>query len=257
MERVVGIVQARMASTRLPGKTLADIGGAPMLKRTLDRLARAGLDEVVAATTDRPEDARVAEAVAAWGYPCFCGDSEDVLGRHYAAARAHRADVIVRVTSDCPFADPGVIRETVEELRRTGADYSSNARPVSSYPEGLDVEAFRFEALERAERESRWWSEREHVTPHLWKNPQRFRIANLTAPVRFPRIRLTIDEPADLEFARAVVALAPALDCGWRELCGWIAANLEQLPDNRSVQRDAGYLRSIASDRLWRVEAAP
>lgn len=243
-----------MASTRLPGKTLALIGGAPMLKLTLDRLARAGLDQVVVATTDRPEDARIAVAAGSWGYPCFRGDSDDVLGRHYAAACAYRAGVVVRVTSDCPFADPGLICETVETLRRAGADYASNARPVSSYPEGLDVEAFRFEALERAERESRWWSEREHVTPYLWKNPERFRLVNLAAPVEFPRIRLTVDEPVDLEFARAVVALAPGLD--WRPLCAWIAANRERLPDNCAVQRDAGYLRSLASDRPWRLEAA-
>lgn len=245
-----------MASTRLPGKTLEEIGGAPMLKRTLDRLAAAGLDEVAAATTDRPEDESVVRAVRAWGYPCFRGDSEDVLGRYAAAARASRADVIVRVTSDCPFADPAVIRETLAELRRAGADYASNARPVSTYPEGLDVEAFRRDALERADRESRWWSEREHVTPYLWKRPDRFRIVNLEAPVRFPRIRLTVDEAIDLAFARAVAEQAPAPDLGWRELCAWIAPRLGQLPDNRSTPRDAGYLRSVASDRPWRPEQA-
>jgi spore coat polysaccharide biosynthesis protein SpsF len=143
---------------------------------------------------------------------------------------------------------PCLIDEAVTAALETGADYTSNSRPISTFPEGLDVEVFTFAAIERAWREAVLGSEREHVTPYIWKHPALFRLTQLRCPETLPRIRLTVDNAADLEFVRAVFAQAAADEMGWRELVHWIAAHLDQLPCNTVIARDAGYMASIGID---------
>lgn len=204
---VVVITQARMESTRLPGKVLMDLAGAPLLKRVVDRLRRAGrVDRVVVAMPDTAANDVLDEACRAMEVDTYRGDLEDVLARYAGAARAYGADVVVRVTSDCPFCDPELIDEVVESLLADDViDYASN-NLRRTYPLGFDAEALRVQALFRAEDEATLPHEREHVTPYLYQHPALFRLANLEAPPELhrPDYRLTVDESDDLALARAV-----------------------------------------------------
>jgi spore coat polysaccharide biosynthesis protein SpsF (cytidylyltransferase family) len=168
------IVQARMGASRLPGKTLADLHGQPLLLRVLDRIrACRTVKKIVVATTDAPEDEAVRNAATAWGAAVYAGSRDDVLDRFYQAARREGAQTIVRITADDPFKDPRVVDEAVGRfLNEPGVDYVSNTLNPT-YPEGLDVEVFAFRALETAWREARLASE-PSITRPISGSPGRF-----------------------------------------------------------------------------------
>ena len=199
------IIQARLGSTRLPGKVLADICGQPMLARVVERvrLARTA-QQVVVATTSAAHDDELARFCAAHGIECFRGDENDVLDRYFQAAKKFEATTVVRITADCPLIDPQVIDRVTEIFQQGGVDYASNTLETT-YPDGLDTEVFSFAALEQAWREATKTSEREHVTPYL-RNSGKFRVRNVANDlgVSFAAHRWTVDEPADLEFVRAI-----------------------------------------------------
>jgi spore coat polysaccharide biosynthesis protein SpsF len=205
--RVVVIVQARMGSTRLPGKVLMDLCGRPMLERQIERLRRATTpDAIVIATTTGRGDAPIVALATALGVPVYRGPEDDVLARYAGAAEAHRADVVVRVTADCPLIDPVVLDRCVRRLLDAPElDYVSNALP-RTYPRGLDVEALTRAALDAAHREASEGADREHVTRYVWRRPQRFRIAGVTDDADHSHLRWTVDAPEDLEVVRAVYA---------------------------------------------------
>lgn len=200
---IVAIVQARMGSRRLPGKTLADLLGRPMLARVVDRVRQARtVDRVVVATSNGAADDKIAEFCWSEKILCFRGSEDDVLDRFYGAATEHDADVVVRITADCPLIDPGVMERVIERFRRGDCDYATNALRYT-YPDGLDTEVFSMAALEQAWREARKQSEREHVTPYLRSG--KFRVVNVESDVPLEkRQRWTVDHPADLEFVRGV-----------------------------------------------------
>src|SRR3989344_7618105 len=173
-KRVALIVQARMGSTRLPGKILMPLKGKPMLGWQLERLKRAEeLDQIILATTNKKSDDQVAALGEACDVTVFRGDEEDVLDRYYRAAKEAGADIIVRVTGDCPLIDPAVVDEVVRHFRRANVDYTKHPE---NYPEGLDTEVFSFAALERAWQNAQLPSEREHVTPFIRNHPELFRV---------------------------------------------------------------------------------
>jgi spore coat polysaccharide biosynthesis protein SpsF len=203
--RVSAIIQARMGSTRLPAKTLADIEGKPLLAHIVERVsASKTIAEVAVATTIAPQDEAIVDLARGLGLPHYRGSGIDVLDRYYQAAKLLSADVIVRITPDDPFKDPDIIDLVVEKiLVDPQLDYASNTiKPT--FPEGLDVEAFTFRALERAWDQATLASEREHVTPHIWKHPDAFRIYNVVNVPDLSHLRWTIDYPEDLEFARQI-----------------------------------------------------
>jgi glutamate-1-semialdehyde 2,1-aminomutase/spore coat polysaccharide biosynthesis protein SpsF len=202
---LAAIIQARMGSTRLPGKTLRDLAGQPLLAHLLDRVAASKFVEavVIATTVDSRDDAIVAFARAR-GLECYRGSETDVLDRVYQAARRFGVDPIVRVTPDCPLLDPRVIDAIVEVYRSGEYDYVANTAPPT-YPDGLDGEVFSFAALERAWREARRPSEREHVTPYF-RTSAGFRTANVAHAVDLSHLKWSVDTLEDLEFARAVFA---------------------------------------------------
>lgn len=180
-ENVVTIVQARVASNRLPGKVMKLVLGRPLLERVLQRVCRARLaGTVVVATTVHAEDDAIAHLCWQLGIPCYRGDSADVLDRHYRAAVKYDAEVMVKIGADCPLIDPAIIDEVIGVYlaRPEAYDYVSNLRPPS-YPEGNGVEVIRMAALERAWREAWRPHEREHTTPYFWENPRRFRLHNV------------------------------------------------------------------------------
>jgi spore coat polysaccharide biosynthesis protein SpsF len=209
--KVVAIVQARMGSRRLPGKVLLDLSGQRVLGRVVQRLAGARLvREVIVATTTAAGDDPVEAFSRANGWGVFRGDETDVLARFAGAAEAAAADVIVRVTADCPCVDPGIVDRVLALQSTEFADYSANVHP-RSFPQGLDVEAFTREALDTAAREAVRPEDREHVTPFIWSRPDRFRLANLAARgvESAPWIRITLDTPDDYLMLRALFDLLP------------------------------------------------
>ena len=197
--RTVAIVQARMSSSRLPGKVLAPILGQPMLLRQLERIGRsAQIDEIVVATSVEPGDDRVAEICRQTGIRCVRGSLHDVLARYVQAADESDAEIILRLTADCPFTDPAVIDGLVQLMTDGDLDYASNTLE-RTWPHGLDVEAVKISALRTAAGETDDAFDREHVTPFFHKNPDRFRLGSLTGGGHRADYRLTVDFPEDLE----------------------------------------------------------
>jgi spore coat polysaccharide biosynthesis protein SpsF len=201
----VAILQARMSSTRLPGKVMKPILGRPMIERQLERLRRcATLDRIVVATSLEASDDALAAHLERMGVEVFRGSLSDVLDRYASAARAFSVKgQVVRLTADCPLADPGVIDDCVRLQVKLGVDYCSNGRR-RTYPHGLDVEAFAVEALEVAAREATGPYDREHVTPFLYRNPDRFTLGELLQARDESRLRWTVDTPEDFAFAEKV-----------------------------------------------------
>jgi spore coat polysaccharide biosynthesis protein SpsF len=206
--RVVAIIQARMGSTRLPGKILMDIAGKTMLERVVERVRQAtSVDEVVVATSVDPKDDQVALFCVRKEIPHSRGPNQDVLARFVDAACEHQADVIVRITADCPLIDPGVIDKTVEHFlsQNSEVDFGSNRGKGAinrTYPIGMDVEVIARKALERAAMEASQEYEREHVTPHLYEVPGRFRTVSIDSGGDYGHLRWTVDTEEDLEFVR-------------------------------------------------------
>jgi spore coat polysaccharide biosynthesis protein SpsF len=207
MSKVVAIIQARMGSTRLPGKVMMDIVGKPMLWHIINRVQRSQLlDEIVVATTTRKEDSVIAALAAECGTGVFLGSDWDVLDRYYRCAKKARTGTVVRITADDPFKDPAVTDLMVRTYldHKGGVDYVSNTiRPT--FPEGLDVEVFSYSALEDAWANAKDAFDREHVTAYLWRNPDRFRLLNVENELGdLSHMRWTVDTPEDLAFARAI-----------------------------------------------------
>ncbi|HEY8635671.1 MAG TPA: glycosyltransferase family protein, partial [Candidatus Limnocylindrales bacterium] len=205
MIRTVAIVQARMGSTRLPGKVMLPLLGEPVLTRVMRRAGRATtLDEVVVATTTLPEDGAILTLASAEGWPVERGSETDLLDRYLAVARSREADVIVRVTSDCALIDPEVIDATVFAFRTADVDYASNTLEPATWPRGLDVEVMSRAALERAGHEDHDLAWREHVTPYIYRHPEVFRLLRVPAEDDHADQRWSIDTPEDYELVRRI-----------------------------------------------------
>lgn len=246
---VVAIIQARSGSRRLPGKVLADLGGAPLLQRVVERAQRIpGMDRVMVATTTQPGDDAVARLCETVGVECYRGSENDVLDRYYCAARHAQAERIVRITADCPMLDPGVAARVVNESATTGCDYAANINPPT-YPDGLDVEVMTAEALERSWRDATLTSEREHVTLHIRNNPGRFTTVNVAQEPDRSALRWTVDEPADLAFAREVYTELGSGSWGQDEVLGLLARRPELARHNAGIQRDEGLKASLLAER--------
>lgn len=198
--RVICVVQARMGSTRLPGKVLSELGGQPMLGVMLDRLADVNA-EIVVATSDLPVDDAIEELVRRRKIAVVRGSHADVLARYTTALSRHPADHVIRLTADCPLIDAGVVNDVLALHLATGADYTSNTHP-RTYPQGLDTEVIREESLQLAHRNASLHFEREHVTPFLYRHPERFNLVNQRLREDYSSHHWTVDTPEDLEFVR-------------------------------------------------------
>jgi spore coat polysaccharide biosynthesis protein SpsF len=209
---ILAILQARMSSTRLPGKVLAPVLGEPMIGRQIERIRRSRhIDRLVIATSDDPSDDPVAAYGESLGVDVARGSLHDVLSRFLTALdRYPEPEALLRLTADCPLVDWRVLDALVEKHRASGADYTNNTS-VRSFPHGLDAEAMKPEALRRAGREAVSAYDREHVTPYLYSEPGRFRTALLIREPSLAHLRWTVDYPEDLEFVRHVYgALHPS-----------------------------------------------
>ncbi|MGP0098992.1 MAG: aminotransferase class III-fold pyridoxal phosphate-dependent enzyme [Terriglobales bacterium] len=253
---VVAIIQARMGSSRLPGKSLAEIEKRPMLWHVIERVKRARLvDRVVVATSVAPADDAIENMCRENEVRCYRGSESDVLDRFYHAALAEKPAKVVRITADCPLIDPEVVDRVVARFERGDLDYASNVM-VRSYPDGLDTEVFSFSALERAWHEATKTSEREHVTPYL--RSDKFRTANVENDSTFlyQHYRWTVDEAADLEFIRAVYkAFRDQETFGMKDVLELIqkTPGLEKM--NSEIVSNRGYYKSLFDEA--RAAAAP
>lgn len=197
---VICVVQARMGSTRLPGKVLADVASRPLLLHLVDRVRDAGWPVVVATSVETADDA-VADVATEHGHDVVRGPEADVLGRYAQALDRYPADVVVRLTADCPLLDVSVIGRCVDKLAGGDYAYVSNTL-IRTYPDGLDVEAVAASALADAAAEAMDAVEREHVTPFIYRRPERFRLGAVLHDRYLAHVRLTVDEPPDLEAVR-------------------------------------------------------
>jgi spore coat polysaccharide biosynthesis protein SpsF len=217
--RTIAIIQARMGSTRLPGKVLADLGGESVLARVVCRLRRADLiDDIVVATTDSTADDAIISECRRLGVVWFRGSETDVLDRYYQTAGAYDAAAVVRITADCPLIDPDLVDETIRKFQNRSADYASNAIQ-RSYPRGLDVEVFTMVSLKLAWEAATHSHEREHVTPYFYEHPELFRLASLVGTTDYSRYRWTLDTQEDLQLLLAIYGRFANRDkFTWREV---------------------------------------
>jgi spore coat polysaccharide biosynthesis protein SpsF len=201
------ILQARTSSTRLPGKVLRDLVGAPMLERQIERVRRAGrIGQLVVATSSDPSDHPIAALCESLGVACHRGPLEDVLTRFAGALERYGpTDHVVRLTGDCPLADPEVIDAVIALHLESRADYTCNTLKLT-FPKGQDVEVMRAQHLAATTREATDPYEREHVTPFLYRHPERFRLENLERSPPLPDLRWTVDTPEDFAFVERVYA---------------------------------------------------
>jgi spore coat polysaccharide biosynthesis protein SpsF len=206
MNKVLAIIQARVGSSRLPGKTLLDISGKPMLWHVINRLGYTNrIDDIVVAIPDSTVNDHLEDFLVRLGVKSFRGSENDVLTRYYQAALANYGEIIVRITSDCPLIDPKIVDSAIKTHLDSDNDYTCVGNG-GGFPRGLDTEVFNVEALLRANLEARQQYEREHVTPYFYEHPSLFKInAIMSEPIlNRPNIRLTVDTKEDLELVRLI-----------------------------------------------------
>lgn len=220
--RVVAIIQARMASSRLPGKVLADLGGQPVLAWVVRRAQRTkGIDQVVVATSVASEDDVIEAFCREEGYACTRGSLHDVLDRYIETARQFDAEVVVRITGDCPLIDPGMLADNLRTFLRAQPplDFAANRLPNErTIPIGLDAEFCTTNALEIAWREAREPHQREHVMPFFYEHPQCFRILHIKHSPDYGHLRWTVDTPEDLDLLRKIVAHFEGDTFSWKDV---------------------------------------
>lgn len=246
---ILGILQARTSSSRLPGKVMMPLSGAPMLQRQIERIRRSKrLDRLIVATSDRAEDDCVAELAADIGVDSFRGSLDDVLDRYYRAAEAYRPDHVVRLTGDCPLTDWEVIDGCIDFARTADVDYASNTLKPK-WPDGLDVEICTFDALAEAWRNAREPAEREHVSLFIYRNPDRFRLGSFERQGEsLSGMRWTVDEPADYAFvSRVYQELYPDKPAfTTKDVLDLLTRHPDIAELNSSIARNEGLARSLA-----------
>jgi spore coat polysaccharide biosynthesis protein SpsF len=217
--KVVGLIQARSGSTRLPRKVLAEVLGRPILAVLFDRLRGAkAVDEFVVATTDQPQDSAIADLAAAEGFACYRGSEDDVLDRFYQAANLHHADVIVRLTGDNPLVDAELVDWIVGQFREASPPIENAAlSPEAGFPHGLGGEIFTMQALELAWRDCLDPAWREHVTAFIYQHPELFRRVKLGCEPDYSHLRVSVDTPEDLELVRRIFNAFGRTRFPWRE----------------------------------------
>jgi glutamate-1-semialdehyde 2,1-aminomutase len=240
-----------MGSARFPNKVMQPICATPMIGLLLGRLAKARrIDQIVLATSEDPRNEQLAHYVRELGYEVYRGSEEDVLDRYYVAAKRYGADVVVRITGDCPLIDPEVVDAVIEKFSSSGVDYASNSAPPT-YPDGLDTEVFSAQALEAAWSGANSSYEREHVTPFMSESSQFARGSHVNASDESAE-RWTVDEPEDFEVVRKVFEhFHPRVDFGWLEVLALARARPEWFAANRHLVRNEG-ARQGTGQKLWK-----
>lgn len=245
--RISAIIQARMGSERLPGKVLMPLMNKTVLEHVIDRVCQAKkVDEVIVATSDQSIDDPICDLCQKKGVLFFRGDSFDVLDRYYKTAKKYHIENICRVTADCPLIDPDVIDAVISRYEKETCDYISTGRLTSTFPDGMDTEVFSFKILETAWNEAKLPSEREHVTPFIWKQPQRFNVIEVQNGQDLSNYRLTLDEPRDYELLQII--FQNLHDPRMLDIIEYIDHHPEIQSINSSIIRNAGHLKSLEDE---------
>lgn len=244
------IIQARMGSTRLPGKVMLPIDGTnPIISYVINQMKHSKLcEKLIIATTNLIEDEIIIDFAKRKSVEYFKGNENDCLDRYYQCAKLFSISTIVRITCDNPLIDPTLVDDAVKIFNDGDYDYVSNCKP-RSFPQGTEVEVFSFKALEKAWNEAIKPSEREHVTPHFYNNPGKFRTYNITNQNNLSNLRWTVDRMEDLEFVKALVSRIKKSPIFMKD----ILRVLENEPDltnlNKNYTMDEGYIRSLENDK--------
>jgi glutamate-1-semialdehyde 2,1-aminomutase len=249
--KIVALVQARLGSTRLPNKVMKPIGGVPMIELLLSRLSKAKeIDQIVVATSVDERNLALVKHVHELGYACEQGSENDVLDRFVQTARKHQADVVVRITGDCPLVDSALVDEAIRRFKISGADYFSNVSPPT-YPDGLDIEVCTFKALEQASQETSRPFDREHVTPYL-RESGKFTTAVMQHNQDLSGLRWTVDEAADLNVIEKIFQhFHPHTDFTWSEVLDLQRQQPEIFNINQHLIRNEGATMG-AGQKLWK-----
>jgi len=256
MGKIGAIVQARMGSKRLPGKSLMEINGMPILQIVAERLKNCkSIDEIAVATSTNAKDDAIGEFCGKQGIKCFRGSEEDVLLRFFDCAKANNFATIVRITADCPLIDPATVDNVVEKFRKSKPDYASNVIE-RSFPRGLDAEVFSFEALSRANSEASGRLDREHVTHYIYLHPEKFRLLNVKAKgaLRRPEIRLCIDTEKDFALLQQIFAHFNSVHVKAQDAIKFLDKNPELL--SSSIGEEQGYRGKIKAIKQNYADAA-
>lgn len=250
--QITAIIQARFSSTRLPGKVLLLLKDKTMLESVVERVQKAKrVKKIIVITSNEKSDDKIVQLCKKKKIDCFRGSLNDVLDRYYQAAKKFKVKHICRITADCPFVDPQVIDLVAKKYLERKFDYVSNTHPPT-YPDGLDTEIFSFEALEKAWKEAKLKSEREHVCPYIWKNPKKFKIHNVKNNKNFSGMRWTVDEESDLKFVREIYKQLYKKNKMFymQDVLDLLKKSPELMEMNKGIIRDEGYFKSLKEDRL-------
>jgi glutamate-1-semialdehyde 2,1-aminomutase len=238
--KIVALVQARMGSTRLPGKVLKTIVNKPMIELLLTRLSQSSeLNEIVVATSDDRQNDQLQLVVESLGFSCTRGSEIDVLSRFYESAKFSDADIIVRITGDCPLVDSILVDECIKGYKNSNVDYFSNVDPAS-YPDGLDIEVMSFESIKRANNETNSEFDREHVTPYI-RNSDRFSKSSMQYAEDLSNQRWTVDEPEDLIVVTNIFEhFSPNIFFNWRQVLKLKKLKPELFTGNQHINNNEG-----------------
>jgi spore coat polysaccharide biosynthesis protein SpsF len=251
--KILLITQARLGSTRFPDKVTKRLAHTTLLGLHLERVKKTQLvTDFCVATTHETGVERIIEIANNIGVSTYQGSLNDVLDRFYQVALLYKPEYVVRVTSDCPLLDPELIDQVVSFFIKSNTDYCSNTI-IEEYPDGQDVEVFTYSALEKAWREAKLPSEREHVTPFIRNNSDIkggtiFKAVHYKAPTNFNHVRMTVDEPKDLNTIRHLVSKLGVV-ASWIDYTEYITNNINEF-DNQYIIRNEGYLKSLKIDKL-------
>jgi spore coat polysaccharide biosynthesis protein SpsF (cytidylyltransferase family) len=249
--RTLLVTQARIGSTRLPGKILKEVNGKSLLQIHLERLQKCEkISEIIVATTVKEEDELIYKLSKKWGYTAFRGSELNVLDRFYQAVKTKNPDWVVRVTSDCPLLDGSLVDEIVTFAQNNKYDYVSNGL-IERFPDGQDVEVFKFSALEKAWKNAKLQSELEHVTPYIRNNANGkgdnlFTTKNYDCEKDFSHIRMTVDEPRDFDLIQYLIQKLGTEET-WLTYTEFIIAN-NLMEINGQITRNEGLLKSLKND---------
>ena len=250
--KTVLVTQARSGSTRLPGKVLKEVGGKSLLQIHLERLKKCkNVSEIIVATTIKEEDSVIYNKAIEWGFSASRGSELDVLDRFYQAVKDKKADWIVRVTSDCPLLDPDLVDDVITFVQENDMDYGSNGL-TEQFPDGQDIEVFKFSALEIAWKNAKLKSEREHVTPYIRNNADGkgddlFTTINYPCNNDYSKIRMTVDEPRDFDLIEYLINKL-GIEKSWLEYTNYIIEN-DLTKINNKIIRNEGLLKSLKNDK--------
>jgi spore coat polysaccharide biosynthesis protein SpsF (cytidylyltransferase family) len=247
---VLAVLQARMSSTRLPGKVLKNILGKSMIMWQIEREMRVSLiDKIVVATSTDYSDDILAEVLEKNDVSVYRGSLNNVLDRYYSVATLYNPDHVVRITGDCPLVDPDVINKVILEHIEHDADYTTNCSPPS-WPDGLDVEVMKMSTLKKTWEESELPSELEHVTPFIRRHPNRFKIHNVVSDIDLSELRWTVDEKEDFEFVKDIYENLHFINSNFKtkDILDYLKNNPEKSNINSKYTRNKGSKSSLIKD---------